>query len=85
MLPETIPVLTVKETAAALGISVPTAYRWVKEGTLPAIRWGRQWSRGQENRGGAIRIPEAAVAAKLRELNELTQAAVAQIHLAQAA
>lgn len=85
MLPEMPDVLTVKETAKALKVSLPTVYRMVQEGRLPSIRWGTQWSRGQEGRGGAILIPKAAIDAKLRELHELTQAAIAEIDLAQAA
>lgn len=75
MLPETPPTLTVRETAAALRVSVPTVYRWVKDGQLKAIRLGEQWSRGQEGRGGAISIPEAVVAAKVQMLRNIADAA----------
>jgi excisionase family DNA binding protein len=72
MLPESPPVLTVRETAKALRVSVPTVYRWVKDGELEAIRHGKQWSRGQTGRGGAIRIPAAIVAAKLQVIHDIT-------------
>lgn len=75
MLPESPPTLTVREAAAALRVSVPTVYRWVKDGELNAIRHGKQWSRGQEGRGGAITIPEAVVAAKLQLICNLADAA----------
>ncbi|MEV7770545.1 helix-turn-helix domain-containing protein [Kitasatospora sp. NPDC086791] len=75
MLPESPPVLTVKETARALRVSVPTIYRWVHEGELEAIRHGKQWSRGQAGRGGAIRIPRSVVAAKIQALYDLADAA----------
>lgn len=75
MLPETPPTLTVREAAAALRVSVPTIYRWVKDGQLKAIRHGEQWSRGQEGRGGAISIPESVVAAKIQILRDLADAA----------
>ncbi|WP_327066858.1 helix-turn-helix domain-containing protein [Kitasatospora sp. NBC_01302] len=71
MLPESPPVLTVREVAKALRVSVPTIYRWVKGGELEAIRHGKQWSRGQAGRGGAIRIPAAVVAAKLQAIHDL--------------
>lgn len=72
---ESPPVLTVKETAKALRVSAATVYRWVHNGELEAIRHGQQWSRGRAGRGGAIRIPEAIVANKLRRLVELSEAA----------
>jgi excisionase family DNA binding protein len=75
MLPESPPVLTVKEAAKALRVSPPTIYRWVHEGRLEAIRHGKQWSRGQTGRGGAIRIPASVVAAKLQALHNLADAA----------
>jgi excisionase family DNA binding protein len=75
VLPESPPVLTVREVAKALRVSVPTVYRWVKDGELEAIRHGKQWSRGQAGRGGAIRIPASVVAAKLQAIHDLTTAA----------
>jgi excisionase family DNA binding protein len=57
------PMLSVSEVARRLRVSKSTVYRWVHEGTLGAVRHGKQWSRGQEGRGGAIRIPEDQVAA----------------------
>ncbi|MFG3051867.1 helix-turn-helix domain-containing protein [Kitasatospora sp. NPDC048239] len=75
MLPESPPVLTVKEVAKALRVSIPTIYRWVQDGELEAIRHGKQWSRGQAGRGGAIRIPRAVVAAKIQAMHDLADAA----------
>jgi excisionase family DNA binding protein len=59
------PMLTVGEVARRLRVSKSTVYRWVHEDVLTAVRHGKQWSRGQEGRGGAIRIPESALAAVL--------------------
>ncbi|MFD0405575.1 helix-turn-helix domain-containing protein [Kitasatospora sp. NPDC127116] len=75
MLPESPPVLTVKEVARALRVSVPTIYRWVQDGELESIRHGKQWSRGKAGRGGAIRIPAAVVAAKLQAIHDMVDAA----------
>ncbi|MGW6912556.1 helix-turn-helix domain-containing protein [Kitasatospora sp. NPDC054939] len=75
MLPESPPLLTVKEVAQLLRVSVPTVYRWVQDGELESIRHGKQWSRGQPGRGGAIRIPAAVVAAKLQAVTDLIDAA----------
>lgn len=60
------PMLTVSEVANRLRVSNSTVYRWIHEGELNAVRHGKQWSRGQEGRGGAIRIPEVEVAERLR-------------------
>ncbi len=51
------PMLTVSEVARRLRVSKSTVYRWIHDGEMKAIRHGKQWSRGQEGRGGAIRIP----------------------------
>jgi excisionase family DNA binding protein len=43
--------LTVAEVAALWRVSVPSVYRWVADGRVPAIRVG----------GGPIRIPASAI------------------------
>jgi excisionase family DNA binding protein len=48
--------LTVEEAAKLLSISRSLAYRWVKDGTLPAIRVGN-----------AVRIPRRALEAWIEE------------------
>jgi excisionase family DNA binding protein len=63
MLPAAQKLLTVREAAIALRVSKPTIYRWVASGDLPAIRYGQPRPDGDVRRGGAIRIPEAAVTA----------------------
>lgn len=65
MLPAAQKLLTVREAAAALRVSKPTIYRWIANGELPAIRYGQPRAEGDVRRGGAIRIPEAAVTAYL--------------------
>lgn len=35
--------LTVAELAAILRIQVPTAYKWLREGTIPAYKVGSTW------------------------------------------
>jgi excisionase family DNA binding protein len=65
MLPASQPLLTVQEAAVALRVSKPTIYRWIAQGDLPAIRYGQPRPEGDARRGGAIRIPEAAVLAYL--------------------
>jgi excisionase family DNA binding protein len=65
MLPASQPLLTVQEAADALRVSKPTIYRWIAQGDLPAIRYGQPRPEGDVRRGGAIRIPEAAVLAYL--------------------
>ena len=69
------PMLTVSEVARRLRVSKSTVYRWVHEGTLTAVRHGKQWSRGQAGRGGAIRIPEPEVAAVLTSAVAATELA----------
>lgn len=56
------PMLTVGEVSRRLRVSKSTVYRWIHDGELKAIRHGKQWSRGQEGRGGAIRISESEIA-----------------------
>lgn len=68
MLPASPNLLTVREAAAALRVSKPTIYRWIANGELPAIRYGQPRPEGDARRGGAIRIPEAAVQAYLNDV-----------------
>ncbi|WP_329390163.1 helix-turn-helix domain-containing protein [Streptomyces sp. NBC_01716] len=65
-LPKRLPTLSVKEAASALGVSASTVYRWVVEGELPSIRYGKAPTEGSKKRGGEIRIPEYTVADRLR-------------------
>ena len=65
MLPAAQKLLTVREAAVLLRISRPTVNRWIDNGDLPAIRYGQPRAEGDTRRGGAIRIPEAAVLAYL--------------------
>jgi excisionase family DNA binding protein len=71
MLPAAQKLLTVREAAAALRVSKPTIYRWIANGDLPAIRYGQARPEGDARRGGAIRIPEAAVTACLEIATEV--------------
>lgn len=65
MLPAAQKLLTVAETAKLLRVSKPTVYRWAASGYLPSIQYGQPRVEGETRRGGAIRIPEAAVLAYL--------------------
>lgn len=65
MLPAAQKLLTVAETAVLLRVSKPTVYRWAASGYLPSIQYGQPRADGDTRRGGAIRIPEAAVLAYL--------------------
>lgn len=65
MLPEPPPTLSARETATAFNVHISTIYRWIDDGLLDVIRPGRPKADGHKARGGAIRIPEAAVLAKL--------------------
>lgn len=65
MLPAAQKLLTVAETAKLLRVSKPTVYRWAASGYLPSIQYGQPRAEGETRRGGAIRIPEAAVTAYL--------------------
>lgn len=71
MLPAAPKLLTVGETAVTLRVSKPTIYRWIANGALPAIRYGQPRVEGEARRGGAIRIPEAAVLACLEITEEV--------------
>ncbi|WP_199546381.1 helix-turn-helix domain-containing protein [Streptomyces sp. N35] len=65
MLPAARELLTVRETAYLLRISKQTVYRWAANGDLPSIQYGQPRVEGARRRGGAIRIPKAAVMALL--------------------
>jgi excisionase family DNA binding protein len=56
--------LRVKEVATRLNVHPATVYRWIKEGHLEAVRYGKPQVVGApaQRGGGAIRIPEAALA-----------------------
>lgn len=56
--------LRVKEVADRLRVHPATVYRWINDGHLPAVRYGRQVAVGgpKTRGGGAIRIPEDALA-----------------------
>ena len=56
--------LRVKEVADRLRVHPATVYRWIAEGRLPAVRYGRPVTPGQSLKGGggSIRIPEEALA-----------------------
>ena len=55
--------LHVKEVAARLDVHPSTVYRWIKNGLLQAVRYGRLVTPGAtvSGTGGAIRIPETAL------------------------
>lgn len=57
--------LRVKEVATRLKVHPATVYRWINEGHMQAIRYGKPLEVGAEanGSGGAIRVPEAALAA----------------------
>jgi excisionase family DNA binding protein len=57
--------LRVKEVAKVLRVHPATVYRWIDEGHMPAVRYGRPVVVGETKRqrgGGAIRVPESALA-----------------------
>lgn len=56
--------LRVKEVAARFNVHPATVYRWINEGHLPAVRYGRPIVSGatKARGGGAIRVPEEALA-----------------------
>lgn len=54
--------LRVKEVADRLGVHPATVYRWIEQGELEAVRYGKPCARGSKKRGGAIRVPESALA-----------------------
>jgi excisionase family DNA binding protein len=56
-------VLRVKEVADRLRVHPATVYRWIADGRLPAVRYGKPIAPGQplEGGGGSIRIPEDAL------------------------
>ncbi|MFC9268964.1 helix-turn-helix domain-containing protein [Streptomyces zhihengii] len=57
--------LRVKEVATRLNVHPATVYRWIKEGRLEALRYGKPLVAGTlpDGPGGAIRIPESAMSA----------------------
>ncbi|WTX07275.1 helix-turn-helix domain-containing protein [Streptomyces canus] len=63
------------ETAKLLRVSKPTVYRWAASGYLPSIQYGQPRAEGETRRGGAIRIPEAAVTAYLDYAQPTTEVA----------
>jgi excisionase family DNA binding protein len=65
-LPTRLPTLSVKEAATALEVHPSTIYRWVDEGEMTAVRYGKEPAEGSKKRGGEIRIPEYVVADRLR-------------------
>lgn len=65
-LPKKLPTLSVKEAATALDVHASTIYRWVVEGELTAVRYGKAPAEGSKKRGGEIRIPEHVVADRMR-------------------
>ena len=65
MLPDSPRLLTVKEVAAALRVSIPTIYRWIAHDEMKAIRYGKPRIIGDTKRGGAIRIPASEVEDRL--------------------
>lgn len=65
MLPNSPRLLTVREVAAALRVSIPTVYRWIANDEMKAIRYGKPRVIGDTKRGGAIRIPQSEVDERL--------------------
>lgn len=57
--------LRVKEVAQRLNVHPATVYRWIEAGQLEAVRYGKAVVAGAKGRrgGGAIRIPNSAIAA----------------------
>lgn len=80
-LPTRLPTLSVKEAATALDVHPSTIYRWVDEGELTAIRYGKAPAEGSKKRGGEIRIPEYVVADRLRR-GPVIEAAISMKELA---
>lgn len=56
--------LRVKEVADHLNVHPATVYRWIADGRLPAVRYGKPIVPGTpiKGGGGSIRVPEDAVA-----------------------
>ena len=55
--------LRVKEVAKRLRVHPATVYRWINDGHLPAVRYGKPLAAGatRQRGGGAIRVPEDAL------------------------
>lgn len=60
-------VLRVKEVADRLRVHPATVYRWIADGRLPAVRYGKPIVPGTPIRGGggSIRVPEEALTSDL--------------------
>lgn len=65
-LPKKQPTLSVKEAATALDVHPSTIYRWVDQGEIAVIRYGKAPAAGSKKRGAEIRIPEDVIADRLR-------------------
>jgi excisionase family DNA binding protein len=65
VLPDSPRLLTVREVAAALRVSIPTVYRWIAHDEMKAIRYGKPRVSGDTKRGGAIRVPASEVEDRL--------------------
>lgn len=65
MLPQSPPTISAREAARAFDVHISTVYRWIEDGVLEVIRPGRPKKPGHKARGGAIRITEASVTARL--------------------
>ncbi|GGX40405.1 helix-turn-helix domain-containing protein [Streptomyces noursei] len=62
--------LRVKEVAKRLDVHPATVYRWIKEGHLEAVRYGKVQPAGTTGRGGALRISESSLNAVEIKLDE---------------
>ena len=63
--------LSPKEVASVLSLSVETVYRWIENGTLPAIKVGKRAVRISEKSLKAwLDNQPAALARKEKQLNE---------------
>ncbi|MFD3814986.1 helix-turn-helix domain-containing protein [Streptomyces rubiginosohelvolus] len=69
--------LRVKEVADRLRVHPATVYRWIADGHLPAVRYGKPIEPGVaiEGGGGSIRIPESAVTDRLSDTSSPSEVA----------